>query len=96
LSFNDGSVYQGRLSLRGAYFDENSKLKWTTQNLTLASAKVAEDGTYSLTSGYYVTLGNGTRTYETGLSFYLENDDGNNIGVARMMFPLVMKKMEDL
>jgi hypothetical protein len=41
-------------------------------------------------------LGKATRTYETGLSLNLETDDGNNIGVARMMFPLVMKKMEDL
>lgn len=96
LNFKDGSVYQGRLSLRGAYYDENSTLKWTSKSHNLANAKLGGDGAYSLTSGFYVSLEDGTRTYETGMSLYLENDDGNDIGVARMMFPLVMKKMEDI
>lgn len=94
--FSDGSAYKGRLSLRGAYYNEESKLKWTSNSLTLAKASLNDDGSYTLSTGYYVTLADGKRTTNTGMTFYVESEDGRNVGFARMMFPLVMKKMDDL
>ena len=94
--FSDGSEYKGRLSIRGAYYNEESKLKWTSQSLTLAKASLNDDGSYTLSTGYYVTLTDGNRTTNTGMTFYVESEDGTNAGFARMMFPLVMKKMDDL
>lgn len=94
--FSDGSEYKGRLSIRGTYYNEESKLKWTSQSLTLAKASLNDDGSYTLSTGYYVTLADGNRTTNTGMTFYVESEDGTNVGFARMMFPLVMKKMDDL
>lgn len=94
--FSDGSEYKGRLSIRGAYYNEESKLKWISQSVTLAKASLNDDGTYTFLTGYYVTLADGSRTYNTGMTFYIESEDGTNVGFARMMFPLVMKKMDDL
>ena len=82
--------------MRGAYYNEESKLKWTSNSLTLAKASLNDDGSYTLSTGYYVTLADGKRTTNTGMTFYVESEDGRNVGFARMMFPLVMKKMDDL
>lgn len=96
-NFKDGSVYQGLLSFRGIYYDENSTLKPTkTKGLTLANAQLGEDGSYTFTSGFHVTQEDGTRIEGTGMSFYLETEDGKNYFIGQMLFPLVMKKKEDL
>lgn len=94
--FTDGSEFKGRLSIRGAYYNEESNLKWTSRSITLAKGTLNDDGTYTLSSGYYVTLNDGSRTDNTGMTFYIESEDGTNVGFAKMMFPLVMKKTEGL
>lgn len=94
--FQDGSEYNGQLSLRGAYYSAESNLKYTTGNLTLAKGRIDDDGVYTLTSGFQVALNDGTITDETGMSFYLKTEKNGNIGLARMMFPLTMIKTDDL
>lgn len=94
--FNDGTEHNGKLSFRGVYYDEESKLKWTNRSVTLAKGTLNDDGSYTLSSGYYVTFSDGSRNYNTGMTFYIDTEEGANVGVARMMFPLVMKKMDDI
>lgn len=97
IELKDGSLYIGTLKFLGAYYNLESNLKWTTNSsLTLAKAMINDNGTYSITTGYYVTLSNGERSYDTGISYYGESTDGVKFGFSRMMFPITMKKLDDL
>ena len=96
IAFSDGTLLKGKLSLRGAYYDQEEKLKCTNSNRTLAKANLNSDGSYALSSGFYVTFKDGTKTYETGILYYMERESESNAYFSCMMFPMVMKKLSSL
>lgn len=93
---SDGTVYTGSLSFRGAYYNLDSKLGWTSTSLNLVNGKRLDDDFYTLTSGFSVKLSDGSRTYDTGVTFVFTQEDDSKFGFARMMFPLKMKKLSTL
>lgn len=92
ITFSDGTYVRGQLSLRGAYYNSESVLKWTTQSLSLTKGIVGEDGSYTFSANYTVTLTDGTKAQKVGMSYYIERENKNNIGFARVMFPFIMSK----
>lgn len=93
ITFSDGTHARGNLSLRGAYYNSESVLKWTTQSLSLAKGVVGEDDSYTFNANYTVTLTDGTKAQKVGMTYYIDRDNENNIGFAIVMFPFVMSKM---
>lgn len=92
ITFSDGTHARGKLSLRGAYYNSESVLKWTTQSLSLAIGVVGEDGSYTFSANYIVKLTDGTMAQKVGISYYIERENESNIGFARVMFPFIMSK----
>ena len=92
ISFNDGTYAKGKLTLRGVYYDSESKLKWTNQSHSLTKGTLNDDGSYTFKTNFRVTLNDGTNTEKTGMTYYIERNNENNIGFGRMMFPFGMRK----
>lgn len=92
ISFNDGTYAKGKLTLRGVYYDSESKLKWTNQSHSLTKGILNDDGSYTFKTNFRVTLNDGTNTEKTGMTYYIERNNENNIGFGRMMFPFGMRK----
>lgn len=92
ISFNDGTYAKGKLTLRGVYYDSESKLKWTNQSHSLTKGILNDDGNYTFKTNFRVTLSDGTKTDNTGMTYYIERNYESNIGFGRMMFPFVMRK----
>lgn len=96
IKLNDGTLLKGKLSFRGAYYDQKEKLQCTYSSITLARANLCSDGSYALSSGYYVELEDGTETYETGMTYYIERENESDAFLSWRMFPMVMKKLSSL
>lgn len=92
ITFNDGTFAEGKLTLKGVYYDSESKLKWTNQSHSLTKGTLNDDGSYTFKSNFRVTMNDGTITEKTGMTYYIERNNESNIGFGRMMFPLGMRK----
>lgn len=95
MTFTDGSTFKGELSLRGAYYNSDKKLKYTTAVSPLTIGKLKKDGNYIFNCNFLNAIGGNVSEKDSGLSFYIKRDGESNVGFARMMFPFVMERYEE-
>jgi len=92
IKFSDGTTETGKLSLTGAYYNKESKLKQTTSVTTLTKGTPGQDGAFTFETNFYITLEDGTKLYDTGMMYVLKKTDGTSTMFGVRMFPLTMHK----
>lgn len=89
ITFSDGTVIEGKLSIRGTFINADGKHKKVDNNEVFF--KLSEEKMYTAV-GFNVQ-GNDGNVYDGGLAYYLEASD-KAVWYATMMFPLTMYKFD--
>ena len=94
IKFNNGDE-TGTIYLTGAYYNAEDKLKWTSKSHTITTGTQKSNGDYTFTTAYSITLDDGTKATNLGMSFVMWQDGSYKAGFARMMFPFELKRITE-
>ena len=93
ITFSDGTSKQGTLYFVGAYYNQSGSLKPIGNKETTDITRILpeDNGTFRFESTFYVSFEDGTKTYDTGMMYMLDTDEGAAY-FGRLMFPCTTQK----